>query len=269
MKPWKFLILAAGLASVIGHAQTSDFAPVNLSSVIFNGTIASATGGGIGSGSISSLFASNGIDYALSPNGTLSEPTPFTYTKTGASTGRITEAAFGAVPSVSVALTFSSATNGSFVATYGDNSTESGSFTLAPIAFASPLTNVSTRTTLAAGGTATTGFVVGGSGSRRVLVRAVGPGITQFGVTNALANPSITVFRGSTQIGANDDFSAGANVDATLPQQFTRVGAFPLTAGSRDAALITTLEAGPYTAQVRGGAATETGDVLLEVYFLD
>ncbi len=100
-------------------------------------------------------------------------------------------------------------------------------------------------------------------------MRAVGPGLTQFGVPNALTNPSVTLFRGTTQIGANDDFGSGTNVDATLPQQFTRVGAFPLTAGSRDAAIVASLDPGPYTAQVRGGSATETGDVLLEVYFLD
>lgn len=269
MKTLKFLLLLAGFTALVGQAQTSDFAPTNLSSVIFNGTIAGATGGANGAGTISTLFASNGVDYSLNPDGTLSDPAAFTYTKTGPNTGRITEAAVGTLPSVTVALTFTSATTGTFVATYGNNSTQTGSFTLVPVAFTSPLINVSTRTTLAANGTATTGFVIGGSGARRVLVRAIGPGLTQFGVANALTNPSVTLFRGSTQIGTNDDFGSGANVDATLPQQFTRVGAFPLTAGSRDAAIVASLEPGPYTAQVRGGAATETGDVLLEVYFLD
>ena len=44
---------------------------------------------------------------------------------------------------------------------------------------------------------------------------------------------------------------------------------FALTTGSRDAALVTTLEPGAYSAQIRGGSATETGEVLLEVYFID
>ena len=269
MRSLKFLLLLAGLTALVGHAQTADFAPTNFSSVIFNGKITAATGGANGAGTISSLFASNGLDYTLAPDGTLTDGESFTYVKTGASSARITEAANRGLPSVSVALTFSSATTGSFVATYGNASTQTGTFTLVPIAFTSPLINVSTRTTLAPNGTAIVGFVVGGGGSRRVLMRAVGSGLTQFGVTGVLANPSLSLWRGSTQIGANDDFGSGANIDATLPANFIRVGAFPLAAGSRDSALVMALEPGAYTAQIRGGTATETGEVLLEVYFLD
>lgn len=269
MKSLKFLLLLAGLTALVGHAQTTDFAPSNFSSVIFRGTITSATGGANGAGTISSLFASNGVDYTLAPDGSLTDPVPFTYVKTGASSARITEAADSGLPSVSVALTFSSATTGSFVATYGNNSTQLGSFNLVTVGFTSPLLNVSTRTTLAPNGTAIVGFVVGGTGTRRVLIRAVGAGLTQFGVTNVLANPGLSLWRGSTQIGANDDFGSGANIDTTLPQSFTRVGAFGLAAGSRDSALAMSLEPGAYTAQIRGGTATETGEVLLEVYFLD
>lgn len=265
-----FILVLFGLLAVTAHAQSQDFAPTNLSSVIFNGTITAATGGANGAGTFSSLFTSDGLDYTLNANGTLSDPVAFTYVKTGASTGRITEGAASAtLPPVSVALTFSSATTGTFVATYGNGPTQTGSFTLVPIGFTSPLVNLSTRTTLAANGTAITGFVIGGTGQRRVLIRAVGPGLTQFGVTGTVTNPQLTLFRGTTSIGANDDFSAGTNIDTTLPAQFTRVGAFGLTAGSRDAALITTLEPGPYTVQIRGGTATETGEVLMEVYFLD
>jgi hypothetical protein len=269
MKNFRVLLCLAGIAAHFAHAQTADFAPANLSSVILNGTITAATGGANGAGTISSLFTSNGLDYTLNANGTLSDPAPFTYTKTSATAARITEGAAGALPAVNVALTFSSASGGTFVATYGNNSTQSGNFTLVPIAFSSPLVNVSTRTTLAANGSAITGFVIGGSGPRRVLVRAVGPGLASFGVNAALNNPQIMLWRGSTMIGQNDDFSSGANVDASLPGQFTRVGAFALTPGSRDAAIIATLDPGAYSAQIKGGTATETGEVLLEVYFLD
>lgn len=269
MKTLKSLVLLAGLTSIVGHAQTADFAPNSFSSVIFKGTITSATGGANGAGAITTIFGSNGVDYTLAADGSLTDPVPFTYVKTGTSSARVTEPADSGLPSVSVALTFSSASTGSFVATYGNSSSQSGTFNLVGIGFASPLLNVSTRTTLAANGTAIVGFVVGGTGARRVLMRAVGSGLTQFGVANTLANPSLSLWRGTTQIGANDDFGSGANVDTTLPQQFARVGAFALTTGSRDAALVTTLEPGAYTAQIRGGAATETGEVLLEVYFID
>lgn len=269
MKSFKFLLLLGGLFTAAAQAQTPDFAPASFSSVIFNATLTAATGGANGAGTFSSLFTSEGTELSLNANGTLTDPVPFIYTKTGSSTARIAEGANGVSPPVSVALTFSSATAGTFVATYGNGATQSGSFTLVPIGFASPLVNVSTRTTLAANGTAIIGFVVGGSGPRRVLIRAVGPGLGQFGVANALNNPQVSLFRATTVIGFNDDFGSGPNLDPTLPQQFTRVGAFGLAAGSRDSALVATLEPGPYTAQIRGGTATEAGEVLLEVYFLD
>lgn len=238
MKAFKVLLLLSSLAAVVSPAWAQDPAPANLSSVIFNGTISSATGGANSAGTISLLLASNGVDYSLAPDGTLSEPVPYTYTKVSANSATLTEAATGALPNVSVALTFSSATAGTFVATYGNNSTQRGTFTLVPIAFSSPLANVSTRTTLAANGSAITGFVIGGSGARRVLIRAVGPGLAPFNVSNALANPSIMLWRGSAQIGGNDDYASGTSVDATLPATFTRVGAFSLPANSRDAAMI-------------------------------
>lgn len=269
MKAFKLFSLLAGFGALLSSALAQEFAPANLSNVIFNGTITSATGGANGGGTISSLLASNGVDYTLGANGTLSDPVPFTYARNSGTAATFTEAASGSLSGVSVALTFTSATGGTFVATYTNNSTQRGSFTLVLIGFASPLLNVSTRTTLSANGTAITGFVVGGSGPRRVLIRAVGPSLAPFGVTSTLTNPSISLWRGNTQIGANDDYASGANIDTTLPATFTRVGAFSLTANSRDAALVTTLDPGPYTAQIRGGTATETGEVLLEVYFLD
>lgn len=268
MKAFKFLFLCAGFCAVLSRLTAQEFAPTNLSSVIFNGTITSATGGANGLGTISNLFTSNGLDYTLSPDGQLSDPVPFTYTRNSATSATVTEAASGSLPGVSVAMTFTSATSGTFVATYTNASTQRGNFTLVPIAFSSPLLNVSTRTTLAAGGSAITGFVIGGSGPRRVLIRAVGPSLAAFNVPTPLTNPQIMLWRGTTQIGANDDYASGTNIDTTLPAAFASVGAFSLTANSRDAAMVTTLEPGPYTAQIRGGSATETGEVLLEVYFL-
>ena len=65
--------------------------------------------------------------------------------------------------------------------------------------------------------------------------------------------------RGAT-VGTNDNWTA------TLAPTFTQVGAFPLTAGSRDAALLLTVPAGgTYTIQVSGVNNT-TGEALVEVY---
>ena len=54
---------------------------------------------------------------------------------------------------------------------------------------------------------------------------------------------------------------------AQLTAAFSSVGAFALTANSRDAALIITLPAGTYTAQVSGVNNT-TGVAIVEVYDL-
>lgn len=268
MKASKLIFLLAGFGVVLSPLMAQEFAPTTLSSVIFNGTITTATGGANASGTISSLFTSNGLDYTLAPDGKLSDPAPFTYTRNSGTTATLTEAAIGSLPGVSVATTFTSATGGTFVATYANGSTQRGTFILAPITLSSAVLNVSTRTTLAPNGSAITGFVIGGSGPRRVLIRAVGPSLAGFGVGNLLTNPQIMLWRGSTQIGGNDDYAAGTTIDATLPATFRSVGAFGLTANSRDAAIVATLEPGGYTAEIKGGTATETGEVLLEVYFL-
>lgn len=108
------------------------------------------------------------------------------------------------------------------------------------------------------------GFVVGGSGGRSLLVRGVGPSLAGFGVTGVLANPRITAFSGSTSVASNDDWGSAANASA-ISSTATAVGAFPLPAGSLDAALFTGFNVGGYTVQV-GGAGNSTGVALMEAY---
>jgi hypothetical protein len=124
-----------------------------------------------------------------------------------------------------------------------------------------PLVNISTRVMLAAGQTHTSGFVVGGlvPMRRRVLVRAIGPSLGTFGVTNALAAPVLTVLNGREIVATNSGWGGGVS---ELAWAFFRVGAFGLPDNSRDAAVLLDLEPGNYSVQVTGGA----GEVLLEVY---
>jgi len=128
----------------------------------------------------------------------------------------------------------------------------------------SPLMNVATRATLAAGGVLNPGFVIGGTTPRRVLVRAIGPGLAQFGVTDVLANPTLAVFSGALQIAANDDWAGDADVSAV----FGPVGAFGLPAASKDAALVLTLPPGAYTLIIRGANPGDAGEVLAEIYLV-
>jgi uncharacterized protein (DUF1800 family) len=132
------------------------------------------------------------------------------------------------------------------------------------------LMNLSTRAVV---GTGANGLFSGlsvapGGGARRVLIRAVGPGLAAFGVAGALADPAIAVLDSAgRQIagGANDNWeTAGA---AALTAAFGQAGAFPLAASSRDAALLLDVAPGNYTIQVNGvGGAT--GAALVEVYDL-
>jgi len=105
------------------------------------------------------------------------------------------------------------------------------------------------------------GFVLAGTGTKQLLIRAVGPGLAVFGVTGVLADPLLQVVNSAgTTVAAND------NWDFTLASTFAQVAAFPLTPNSRDAALLVTLPAGAsYTVQV-SGVNNGTGEALIEVY---
>jgi hypothetical protein len=111
------------------------------------------------------------------------------------------------------------------------------------------------------------GFVID-RGSRRVLVRAVGPQLGDFGVSGFLEDPKMRVVRmvEFTEVAANDnweDSGAGGEVAAAAEA----VGAFPFDTGSLDAALVLDLKPGEYTAIV-SGVEQSTGIALVEVYEL-
>lgn len=127
---------------------------------------------------------------------------------------------------------------------------------------AARLVNVSCRVSLAAGRALIPGFFVAGTGTKSVLIRAVGPGLTPLGVGGALADPQLRVFRGETVVATNDDWDAARIGDA-----FARVGAFALPPGSRDAVALLRLEAqAAYTVHVTGPSG---GVVLFELYDAD
>ena len=110
--------------------------------------------------------------------------------------------------------------------------------------------------------TLTAGYITAG-GDASVLARAAGPALAPFGIANPLADPQLTLFVGARSAATNDDWNAEPGV--LLAATAARLGAFPFAAGSRDAALLTTLPAGPGTVQVAGGEST-AGVALLELY---
>jgi hypothetical protein len=124
------------------------------------------------------------------------------------------------------------------------------------------LINVSVLKQISAGTTLTAGFVVGGTTAKTVLVRAIGPGLAQFGVGGTMPDPKLVLFDGaSVKIGANDNWGG----DGQLTSAGNAVGAFAITAlDSKDAMLLVTLAPGSYSAQV--SAVDAGGTALVEVY---
>ena len=125
--------------------------------------------------------------------------------------------------------------------------------------------NLSTRARVRDGdGVLIGGFVVQGPAHQRMLIRAVGPTLATFGVTDALRDPVLTVFSGQEAVAANDRWESAANARAVVTAA-QGAGAFTLAANSEDAALLATLPPGAYTVEVRGKAGAE-GIALLEFY---
>jgi len=131
------------------------------------------------------------------------------------------------------------------------------------------LTNISTRGHVGTDDEVLiVGFVIRGQGTKKVVLRAVGPTLkTQFNVTDALATPTLTL-RGYTGGKAITDTNSAWGGGAALAQAFAQVGAFPLPATSLDAALLESLDAGGFTASVRGANAAQ-GIALAELYDAD
>jgi hypothetical protein len=129
------------------------------------------------------------------------------------------------------------------------------------------LANLSILTALAApGDTFSLGVVLGGPGvvgTLPVLVRAAGPSLAPFGVTDALADPRLEISSGATRGGENDDWGGSATIAAAA----ARVGAFPFSdSASKDAAfLASAFGMGEATIKV-SGAPTSTGTVIAELY---
>ena len=105
------------------------------------------------------------------------------------------------------------------------------------------------------------GFTLAGEGARNLLIRAVGPKLSEFGVTGVLTDPMLEIYSGSTKIAENDNWSA------TLASTAASVGAFALNPGSKDAAITVSLPKGGYTVQV-SGVDSGVGEAIVEIYEL-
>lgn len=126
--------------------------------------------------------------------------------------------------------------------------------------------NISTRGNLAPGSEPLIGGFVIEDHPCRVLVRGVGPTLSDFNVATPLADPAIKLFRQSSGIATNNDWAQQSNI-AEIESAAVSVGAFPLNRTSKDAALLVELPPGVYTAHL-SSADGAGGTALLEIYKL-
>ena len=140
--------------------------------------------------------------------------------------------------------------------------------TATPSATSARFVNLSARARVETGdGLMVAGFVVAGDGSATLLLRAVGPSLAQFGVTEFLPDPKIELYAGNSLIAANDNWSSGDGATVKRVQDAaTAAGAFALSSAN-DAAMVVVLPAGAYTLQVRG-AGGPSGVALAEIHQL-
>jgi hypothetical protein len=127
------------------------------------------------------------------------------------------------------------------------------------------LINVSCNSLIPVGGSLTAGFVITGSTSKTVLIRATGPTLqTDFDVSGVMTDPQVKVYSsgGAAPIASN----AAWGGDPQIAAASSSVGAFAFASTtSLDSAVLITLSPGAYTAVV-SSVSNGGGVALVEVY---
>jgi cyclophilin family peptidyl-prolyl cis-trans isomerase len=144
-----------------------------------------------------------------------------------------------------------------------DGANVSQTFTVTVAAGPARLANISTRGQVGSGDNVLIGgFIVQGSTPKRLLIRAIGPSLIPFGVTNALMDPVLELRDvNGALLSSNDNWTT-----ATNKQDITDTRRAP--GSSQESAILTTLAPGRYTSIVRG-VANSSGVGLIEVYDQD
>jgi outer membrane protein assembly factor BamB len=201
---------------------------------------------GLGGGMVLSVAATGTgpFAYQWSRNGTaIAGATAATYT--------VASATAATAGSYTVAVT----SNG------GGTTTSAAAVITTATATPALLTNLSVLTGAGPGAQKlTVGFVLRGDGGKTLVVRGIGPGLSIFGVSNVLVDPTLSV------IGPSPSMAVAASNNDWNPSDTTAMaatGAFALAPDSKDAAVVTSLNAGNYTAEVSGATA---GQALAEIY---
>jgi len=132
-------------------------------------------------------------------------------------------------------------------------------YDIAPLS-GSDLGNISTRGLVQTGTDVMIAGLIVQSNTEKVLVRALGPTLANFGVTNPLANPTLELRDAhGTLLAANDNWKS------TQQSQISATGKAP--PNDLESAIVRSLAPGNYTAVVRG-VNNATGVALVEIYAL-
>jgi len=136
---------------------------------------------------------------------------------------------------------------------------------------ASRLGNISTRAFVQVGDDVMIGgFIVQGTEPKRVIIRAIGPELSRYGVPDVLVDPTLELYDGTgALIASNNDWQhtiIGGIIGNGQVRAIIASGLAP--ADGRESAMVVELPAGNYTAIVRGVNDT-TGVALVEVYDLE
>src|SRR5438132_9811395 len=105
------------------------------------------------------------------------------------------------------------------------------------------------------------GFIITGSDSKKVLVRAIGPSLASVGISGVLADPTVTIYDSNHGMVTTND-----NWKSSQQTEIQATGLAPQN--DLESAVIVTLPPGSYTAIVSGNNGG-TGIALAEVYDLD
>ena len=121
------------------------------------------------------------------------------------------------------------------------------------------ITNLSTRASVETGqSVAIAGFIVTGTQSKQIVIRGLGPTLTQDGVSGALADPFLSLFDGNGKV-----LWTNNNWKDSQQAAIQETGLAPTN--DLESAILRTVEPGNYTAILSGRNST-TGIGLVEVY---
>jgi hypothetical protein len=127
---------------------------------------------------------------------------------------------------------------------------------------ASGVANLSTRGRVGRGDDVMiAGFILTGDDATRVIVRAIGPSLSEAGISQPLADPELELYDGNGSLIFQND-----NWRSEQEAEIVQSGMAP--SAEQESAIIATLPAGNYSAVVRGAGGSE-GVALVEIYALE